>query len=168
MIGRAFLENKMALVGLGLVVAVTLFCFVGPLLYHTDQVHSSLNTNLRPGRGHPLGTDYLGFDILGRLMEGGQSSIEIGLAVAFMATTFGVVWGAISGVLRGAVDAIMMRLVDIVLAVPAIFLFLFLASLFQTNLVMLIVVISASRGWGQPGWCAARRSRCARGSTCRR
>jgi len=143
MIGRAFLENKMALVGLGLVVAVTLFCFVGPLLYHTDQVHSSLNTNLRPGRGHPLGTDYLGFDILGRLMEGGQSSIEIGLAVAFMATTFGVVWGAISGYFGGAVDAIMMRLVDIVLAVPAIFLFLFLASLFQTNLVMLIVVISA-------------------------
>ena len=97
MIGRAFLENKMALVGLGMVVAVTLFCFVGPLLYHTDQVHSSLNTNLRPGGRHPLGTDYLGFDILGRLMEGGQSSIEIGLAVAFMATTFGVVWGAISG-----------------------------------------------------------------------
>ncbi len=143
MIGRAFLENKMALVGLGLVVAVILFCFVGPLLYHTDQVHSSLNTNLRPGGRHPLGTDYLGFDILGRLMEGGQSSIEIGLAVAFMATTFGVVWGAIAGYFGGAVDAVMMRFVDIVLAVPAIFLFLFLASVFQTNLVMLIVVISA-------------------------
>jgi peptide/nickel transport system permease protein len=143
MIGRAFLENKMALVGLAMVVAVTLFCFVGPLLYHTDQVHSSLNTNLPPGARHPLGTDYLGFDILGRLMEGGQSSIEIGLAVAFMATTFGVVWGAISGYFGGVVDAMMMRFVDIVLAIPAIFLFLFLASVFQTNLVMLIVVISA-------------------------
>lgn len=143
MIGRAFLENKMALVGLGLVVLITLFCFVGPLIWKTNQTHPTLYANLPPGGKHPLGTDYLGFDILGRLMQGGQSSIEIGLAVAFVATTFGVLWGAISGYFGGILDAIMMRIVDVVLAIPAIFLFIFLASVFTPNLVMLIIVISA-------------------------
>jgi peptide/nickel transport system permease protein len=143
MIGRAFVENKMALLGLALVVLVTLFCFVGPLLYHTDQVHSTLNTNLPPSGQHPLGTDYEGFDILGRLMEGGQSSIEIGFAVACVATTFGVLWGAISGFFGGVLDATMMRVVDVIYAIPAIFLFIFLASVYEPSLVMLIVVISA-------------------------
>ncbi len=149
LVGRAFIENKMALVGVGLVVLITLFCFVGPLIYHTDQVHSSLNTNQPPGGSHPLGTDYLGFDVLGRLMAGGQSSIEIGLAVALAATTFGVIWGAISGFFGGVVDAVMMRVVDIVLAIPAIFLFIFLASVFQPTLLMLIIVIS-SLSWLGP------------------
>ncbi|MGD1011425.1 MAG: ABC transporter permease [Acidimicrobiales bacterium] len=140
---RAFTENKMAMIGLGLVVFVILFCFVGPLLYHTDQIHSTLNTNLRPSGQHPLGTDYEGFDILGRLMEGGQSSIEIGLAVALVATTFGVLWGAISGFFGGVCDVVMMRVIDVVYAIPAIFLFIFLASVYEPSLLMLIIVISA-------------------------
>src|SRR5579863_9097720 len=69
-----FLENRLALAGLVIVVVVTLFCFIGPLLYSSDQVHSNLlNANIPPGSGHPLGTDDNGYDILGRLMAGGQS-----------------------------------------------------------------------------------------------
>jgi peptide/nickel transport system permease protein len=143
MIVRAFAENKMALLGLILVIAIVLFCFIGPLIYHTDQVHSTLNTNLSPNSKHPLGTDYEGFDILGRLMEGGQSSIEIGMAVALVATTFGVLWGAISGFFGGVVDAVMMRIIDVIYAIPAIFLFIFLASVYSPTLTMLIIVISA-------------------------
>jgi peptide/nickel transport system permease protein len=139
---NTFRENKLALVGVISVVVIALFCFVGPLFYVTDQVHSNLlNVNLAPSRAHLLGTDDNGFDILGRLMVGGQSSIEVGLAVALIATSLGVIWGSISGFFGGVIDAVMMRVVDVMLALPVVFLFIFLASIFKPTLGMLIVVL---------------------------
>ncbi len=139
----AFVENRMAVAGLGIVVAVAAFCFLGPLVYHSDQVYANIAlTNLAPGRGHPLGTDADGFDILGRLMVGGQSALEISLAVALMATCFGTIWGAVSGFTGGVVDAAMMRIVDVVIAVPAIFLLIYLATVFRPTVPLLIVVLS--------------------------
>jgi peptide/nickel transport system permease protein len=142
-IPRAFAENRLALAGLILLAAVALFCFAGPLFWHTDQIHPDiLLTNRRPGAGHPLGTDDVGYDVLGRLMAGGQSSLEVGLAVALMATGFGVVYGVISGFFGGLADTVMMRFVDVVLAVPVVYLFIDLASEFRPTLLMLIVVLS--------------------------
>ena len=139
---NTFRENKLALVGVISVVVIALFCFVGPLFYVTDQVHSNLlNVNLAPSRAHLLGTDDNGFDILGRLMVGGQSSIEVGLAVALIAPSLGVIWGSISGFFGGVIDAVMMRVVDVMLALPVVFLFIFLASIFKPTLGMLIVVL---------------------------
>ena len=67
--------------------AIFLFCFLGPVFYHTDQVHVNLAIeNQHPGAGHPLGTDNNGYDVLGRLMVGGQVSLEVGLAAAVLAT----------------------------------------------------------------------------------
>ena len=78
---EVFLENKLAIIGLVILAAMFGFCFLGPLFYHTDQVHVNLaNENLPPGPGHPLGTDQNGYDVLGRLMVGGQISLEVGLA----------------------------------------------------------------------------------------
>jgi peptide/nickel transport system permease protein len=142
MILRTFLENKLAIIGLTLVVAMAIFCFIGPLLYHTNQVNTSYNINLPPGPGHPLGTDENGRDVLGRLMVGGQSSLEIGLAVAIIATVFGVLWGAISGFFGGVVDTIMMRIVDTFLSIPSLFLLIFLAAVFKPNLPLLIIILS--------------------------
>jgi peptide/nickel transport system permease protein len=131
------------IIGLSIIVAACLFCFVGPLLYHTSQQASSLaSSNLPPGKGHPLGTDDNGFDILGRLMIGGRSSLEIGAAVAVIATTVGVLWGAIAGFTGGVVDGIMMRVVDVILAVPALFLLLILATSVAPSPLELIVVLS--------------------------
>src|SRR6185437_11700628 len=66
---EVFIENKLAIVGVTLLVLIAGFCFVGPYFYHTDQVHVNLaNENLPPGPGHPLGTDANGYDVLGRLM----------------------------------------------------------------------------------------------------
>ena len=68
--------------GCGVVLLLVLFCFVGPLIYRTNQTTVNLNlANLPPGPGHPLGTDEYGIDILGRLMVGGQSSLELGFSV---------------------------------------------------------------------------------------
>jgi peptide/nickel transport system permease protein len=140
---RAFARQRLGLLGLALIAALAACCFLGPLLYHSDQVHTSLQlTSLPPGRGHPLGTDDNGYDILGRLLLGGQSTLEIGLAVAVLATALGVVWGAVSGYTGGLADAAMMRVVDTGLAIPAIFLWIFLSSVLRPTVAVLILVLS--------------------------
>jgi peptide/nickel transport system permease protein len=140
---RVFASHRLGLLGLGLIAALAAFCFLGPLLYHTDQVSANLQqTNLPPGSGHPLGTDDNGYDILGRLMLGGQSTLEIGLAVAVLATALGVVWGAVAGYTGGLADAAMMRVVDTGLAIPAIFLWIFLSSVVRPSVAVLILVLS--------------------------
>jgi peptide/nickel transport system permease protein len=150
---RTFTKNKLAVAGVAIVLFMVLFCFVGPLIYHTDQTYTNiLNSNDPPSGAHILGTDNNGYDILGRLMAGGQSSIEIGLAVAAVATCFGVVYGAVAGYFGKIVDAIMMRIVDILLAVPIVFLFIFVATTLTPNgtpLWMLIVVL-AGLSWLGP------------------
>ncbi len=94
----AFVHSRQAVVGVGLVVLIALFCFAGPLIYRTNQVTVNLSlATLRPSAGHPLGTDGSGYDVLGRLMLGGQSSLELGLAVAIATTVIGTFWGAIAG-----------------------------------------------------------------------
>src|ERR1700683_5860269 len=80
-----FLAHKLALAGTIVICFFVLFSFVGPLVYHTNQVSANLNeVNLPPSSHHPLGTDNVGYDVLGRLMAGGQSSLEVGLAAALL------------------------------------------------------------------------------------
>ncbi len=139
----SFLENKLAVAGLGILVLLVLFCFVGPHVYVTNQktVNPVIN-NIGPTGSHLLGTDGEGFDVIGRLMVAGQSSIEIGLAAGLLAAIFGTLYGAVSAVAGGFVDAIMMRIVDALFSVPALFLLILLAAIFSPNLPLMIVVIS--------------------------
>ena len=148
-IGRVFQENKMAVISLAFIVLMVLFCFVGPLLYHTNQTNAQLAlTNSQqaapPGNGHPLGTDPTGFDVLGRLMYGGQASLEVGIAAALVATLFGVIYGAVSGFIGGWVDALLMRIVDVLLSIPQLFLLVCLAVIFTPNKWVLIFVIAVA------------------------
>jgi peptide/nickel transport system permease protein len=140
---RSGLRSKKVVVGLIALGSIIVFCFVGPLVYHTDQVHTNLSESLQaPSGAHLLGTDEAGYDQLGRLMEGGQTSIEVGVAAALIATLFGLLWGAIAGYLGGLADSLMMRIVDGLLAIPALFVLLLLASAFPPNTGMLIVVVA--------------------------
>ncbi|MGC8513759.1 MAG: ABC transporter permease [Acidimicrobiales bacterium] len=141
---RTFAKNRLAVFGIVVILAVILFSFVGPLVYHTDQFDPNLTSvNLSPGSGHPLGTDSSGFDILGRMMVGGRSSIEVGLAVGVISTIFGLVYGAISGFFGKATDVIMMRFVDIGLAIPVVFLFIFMSQVYKPSLTLLILLLAA-------------------------
>jgi peptide/nickel transport system permease protein len=138
-----FLHNKRAMGGCALVLALVLFCFVGPLIYRTNQTAVNLGlSNLPPGPGHPLGTDEYGIDILGRLMVGGQSSLELGFSVAIASTVIGALYGAISGMFGGILDAFMMRIVDTLLAVPTFILLLIVASMFTLNLTAIILILT--------------------------
>lgn len=147
---RAFYANRLAVVGAGIVVFFVLFCFVGPLVYHTNQVSTNLGAvNLSPRAGHPLGTDNAGFDILGRLMAGGRTTLVVGIGAALAATTFGALWGALAGLMGGWIDGLMMRIVDTIMALPVLLLLLFLAAVLQPGVGVLILVI-ASVAWLAP------------------
>lgn len=140
---RAFAANRAAIVGLGIVIFALLFCFAGPIFYHTSQIQTDLPVaNQGPSLRHLLGTDEVGYDILGRLMAGGQTSLEVGGAVALLAACFGVIWGAVAGYIGGITDMVMMRVVDALLAIPTLFLLLFLATIFTPSVPLLIVVIA--------------------------
>jgi peptide/nickel transport system permease protein len=143
LVARTFAQNRLALIGLGVVLLVILFSFIGPLIYHTDQINPNLiAVNLGPGGGHPLGTDSSGFDILGRLMKGGQSSIEVGIAVGLVSTVAGLIYGAVAGYFGGALDGVLMRLVDVGLAIPIVFLFIFMAQIYKPSLALLIFLLT--------------------------
>jgi peptide/nickel transport system permease protein len=141
-----FVENKLAVAGVVIIVFFVLFCYVGPLVYHTNQTNAALALNepfnAPPGNGHPLGTDGSGFDILGRLMYGGQVSLLVGFAAAAVASIFGALYGAISGFAGNWLDAFMMRVVDAFLSIPVLFLAIVLATVFRPSLTVFIFVIA--------------------------
>ena len=141
-VAAQFLRNPMAIAGLVTIALLALFCFLGPLAYHSDQLHVHLSQeNLAPGAGHPLGTDDVGHDILGRLMYGGQTSLEIGIAAGVVATVIGMLWGAVSGYAGGWLDTVMMRVVDAGIAIPALFLLMVAATIVTPSVPVLIVII---------------------------
>lgn len=141
-VGSRLARNPVAMTSLGLLAAVALFCFAGPLFYHTDQVHVNLAVkDLSPGGAHPLGTDDVGHDVLGRLMYGGQASLEIGVAAGVIATVIGMLWGAVSGFAGGWLDMVMMRVVDVGIAIPALFLLMVTASIITPSVPVLVVII---------------------------
>jgi peptide/nickel transport system permease protein len=143
-LARLFRHQVGGRIGLGIVAFMILFSFGGPLVYRTDQVHTSIEqATLAPSAAHPLGTDEVGYDVLGRLMLGGQTSIEVGIAAALIATTFGVLWGAIAGYLGGLIDALMMRVVDALVAIPALFLLVVLGTIVTPSEPVLVIVIGA-------------------------
>ncbi|MHB8296551.1 MAG: ABC transporter permease [Acidimicrobiales bacterium] len=138
-----FAANRLAVAGVVALAAMALFSFAGPLLYHTNQVSANLLLeNQPPSMNHLLGTSPAGRDELGRLMLGGRSTLEVGIAVGALATGFGLAWGLVAGFAGGVVDAVMMRVVDALLSVPYLFFVVVLASLIRPNLPLIILVIA--------------------------
>ncbi|MDA8193324.1 MAG: ABC transporter permease [Thermaerobacter sp.] len=146
---RAFWHNPLARLGVGGLAFMVLFAFAGPLFWHQDANQPNLlQTLAAPTLHHPLGTDSLGRDYLKRMMLGGQLSLLVGFAAALVTTVIGVLYGLVSGLVGGAVDAVMMRFIDIMYAIPYLFLLLFLDSVFRPNAAVLIFVIAALSWFG--------------------
>jgi peptide/nickel transport system permease protein len=140
---KRFWENRVAMLGLAIVVFLVLFSFIGPLIYRTHQVITNPGAaNLAPSAQHLLGTNDVGYDVLGRLMLGGQSSLEVGLGAALVTSILGTVWGAVAGFVGGVIDAVMMRVVDTVLAIPPLVVLLLLGTLYTPTVPLLILAIA--------------------------
>jgi ABC-type dipeptide/oligopeptide/nickel transport system permease subunit len=139
---REFMSNRLALLGLAVLLFFVVFCFIGPLIYHGNVVNSDLvSTNLSPGGGHPLGTTNQGFDEVGLLMKGGQAALEVGFFAAAIGIVIGAIYGAVAGLVGGFIDAIMMRVVDVFLSVPFLFVALIIAVRYGASVLGLSLVI---------------------------
>ena len=111
-------KNRIALAGGILLLVLTLLCVCGPWFSQTYQDQNLDLGATAPSSAHWLGTDTLGRDLFARLLYGGRISLMVGLVATFVALTIGVAYGAIAGFLGGKTDTLMMRIVDIMYALP--------------------------------------------------
>jgi peptide/nickel transport system permease protein len=147
---RIFLHNRLAIASVLFILITLGFCFLGPILYHTNQTNQSLALNNAfnspPSSRHWLGTDSSGYDVLGRIMYGGEYSLSLGMLAGFITIVVGTVYGMVSGFFGGIVDTLMMRLLDALLSIPLLFLLITLISVFNRSTIFLIMIIGIS-GW---------------------
>ena len=137
-------RNRLAVTGGVMLIVLSLACIVGPWLSPYDYAEQDLdNTFAAPGAKHWLGTDQLGRDLLVRILYGGRISLGVGLCATFVALTIGVIYGAVAGWVGGRTDAVMMRLVDIIYALPFTIFVILLMVFFGRNIVLLFVAIGA-------------------------
>src|SRR5262249_44426536 len=99
-----------------------------------------------PGPAHPLGTDELGRDVLARVLYGGRVSLPVGVCSTAIAVVVGTLYGAIAGLRGGRLDVLMMRGGDFLLAFPAIFVLVVLASFSRVSVLTIVLYIGLT-GW---------------------
>lgn len=137
-------KNRLAVTGAVVLVVILGVCIVGPWISpYAYESQDLLNTFSPPSSQHWFGTDQLGRDLLVRVMTGGRISITVGLVATFVALTIGVSYGAIAGFVGGKVDATMMRIVDILYALPFTIFVILLMVVFGRNIVLLFFAIGA-------------------------
>lgn len=138
---RRFRKNKVAVVCACIIFAVLLFAWLGPLLmpYTYDQQirgHERLSPMLSP-YFHPFGTDKLGRDLMVRVMIGTRISLAIGIVSALIILFIGTTYGAIAGYIGGAVDNVMMRIVEVLYSIPDVLVVILLSISLKEPLQML-------------------------------
>ncbi len=142
---RRLLRNRAAVTSMIVLGLLVLAAVVGPLL--TPYTYDEINKNdvwLGPLSGaHLIGTDSLGRDLLARLFTGLGVSLSIGAVATAVSLVIGVAWGATAGYLGGAVDEVMMRVVDVLYSLPYIFFVILLMVTFGSNFILLFVAIGA-------------------------
>ncbi|MDX2188042.1 MAG: ABC transporter permease [Opitutaceae bacterium] len=112
-------KNKLAVGGLCVISLIALACLIGPFLSpYTFEEMRFEDAAQAPSLSHPFGTDDSGRDLLVRLLVGGRISLAVGMCATFVALTIGVTYGAVAGYFGGKLDALMMRAVDIMYALP--------------------------------------------------
>jgi peptide/nickel transport system permease protein len=146
---RRFLRNPGAVIGAIVLLVVILAVVFGPMLSPFDpDVGKILESRKPPSAEHWLGTDAIGRDQLARVMAGGRVSLTIGFIAALLAVSFGTIVGTLSGWFSGVADAVISRIIDILLSVPAVLVIIVFAGILGPSVPMLIIVF-ASLLWPQ-------------------
>jgi oligopeptide transport system permease protein len=141
---RRLKKNRMALFGLAVltffIIVALLTPWIAPYSYETQNLDMGATP---PSVAHWMGTDIFGRDLLTQIMYGGRISLAVGFVATAVALLIGVTWGAIAGYAGGKVDAVMMRLVDILYALPFMIFIILLMVIFGRNLLLLFLAIGA-------------------------
>lgn len=143
---RRLLANKAAIAGAVVLGVLTLIALLGPLFWphsysHQYQDRLALAPTLE--NMHWLGTDIFGRDMVARILVGLQISLAVGFIATFVSLVIGVAWGAIAGFAGGRVDQVMMRLVDVLYAVPFIFFVILVTVVFGRHIFLIFLAIGA-------------------------
>jgi oligopeptide transport system permease protein len=137
-------KNHLALFGLGIlllfIVIAVLTPWIAPYSYDTQNLDLGATP---PSAAHWLGTDIFGRDLMTQIMYGGRISLSVGFVATAVALLIGVTWGAIAGYVGGRIDAVMMRLVDILYALPFMIFIVLLMVVFGRNMLLLFLAIGA-------------------------
>jgi len=142
---RRLLRNRAAVASMILLGLLVLMAVVGPFVapYAYDEINKN-DVWVGPLSGqHLLGTDSLGRDLLARLFTGLAVSLAIGAVATTVSLLIGVTWGAVAGYVGGAVDEVMMRIVDVLYSLPYIFFVIILMVTFGSNFILLFVALGA-------------------------
>ena len=137
-------KNKMAVISTVILILIVLASFIGPFFLKLSYETQNLQLGaVPPDVRHWLGTDTLGRDLFVRILYGGRVSMSVGFCATAVALTIGVFYGAISGFLGGKIDMLMMRVVDIIFALPFTVFVILLMVFFGRKFVLLFVAIGA-------------------------
>jgi len=131
----------------GILVLIVLIAFLGPLLSPHDYQQTNFDNILLPPTAagmHWFGTDDLGRDLFVRTMLGVQITILVAVVASIVSLVIGVLYGAVAGYVGGRVDAVMMRFVDTLYALPFIFFVILLMVAFERNFLLIFVAIGAT------------------------
>jgi peptide/nickel transport system permease protein len=144
---KALLRRKTATAGVAILAAMLILALFAPLVAPYEPLKTDLDGALRgPSPGHLFGQDRLGRDVFSQVVHGARSSTLIALAVVSVTVVVGVAAGAVAGFFGGALDVLVMRVVDIFLAFPGILLAIALAGVLGPSLPNLILALSIM-GW---------------------
>lgn len=144
---RMLKKNKMALLGLGILVILVLLALFADVIadYDTVVIKQNLANRLKgPSAEHWLGTDEFGRDIFARLIHGARVSLKVGIIAVGISIVLGGILGALAGFYGGKIDNIIMRVMDVFLAVPSILLAIAIVSALGPSIINLMVAISIS------------------------
>jgi len=137
-------KNRMAVFGAIALAIIAAASLIGPLVIAYGYEEQNLVLGAAPpSAAHPLGTDKLGRDQLARILYGGRVSLLVGVAATAVSLTIGLLWGSVAAYFGGKVDAVMMRIVDILYALPFTIFVILLMTVFGRNFVLLFVAIGA-------------------------
>ncbi|MGE5529319.1 MAG: ABC transporter permease [Patescibacteria group bacterium] len=144
---RRLKQNRAAMIGLALIIALFLLAAVGPYLCpfsYSDQQLTAEGINQPPSLTHWFGTDNLGRDLFVRVLYGARISLAVGIFASLIILVIGVLYGGLSGYLGGKVDNVMMRVVDILYGVPLVLIVILLMVIFQPGLKNVMIAIGAT------------------------
>ena len=139
------MRNKAALISLGLLLFVSLACIAGPwLLPHAFDSADWDAMSAAPSwkNAHFWGTDDAGRDLLVRCLVGGRVSLTVGLLATLASVSLGIVWGATAGFIGGKVDALMMRIVDMMYAIPYLLIAILLVTILGREFYLVVLTIT--------------------------
>lgn len=141
---RRLKQNRLAIFGLVVLAIISLLCLFTPWIapYGYEEQNLALGAS-PPSWEHWLGTDTLGRDLLTRILYGGRISLMVGLIATSVALAIGITWGAVAGYAGGRTDTVMMRLVDIIYALPFMIFIVLLMVVFGRSLFLLFLAIGA-------------------------